>query len=88
MIRTREEFPESGTSAYRILETDKPKTIFAHACEDDAGSAVLATHNLSDQAENVTNVLAVWDLPLWVRMNFATLRHHPGKIPIPKLANS
>jgi glycosidase len=29
MIRTRKEFPESGTGTYRILETDRPKTVFA-----------------------------------------------------------
>ena len=54
MIRTRKEFPEFGTGTYRILETDRPKTIFAHACEDDAGSAVLAVHNLSNAAEKVS----------------------------------
>jgi maltose alpha-D-glucosyltransferase / alpha-amylase len=54
MIRTRKEFPEFGTGTYRILETDRPKTIFAHACEDDAGSAVAAVHNLSNEAEKVS----------------------------------
>jgi maltose alpha-D-glucosyltransferase/alpha-amylase len=54
MIRTRKEFPEFGTGTYRILETDRPKTVFAHACEDEAGSAVLAAHNLSQEAESVT----------------------------------
>ena len=54
MIRTRKEFPEFATGAYRILQTDRPKTIFAHACEDDGGRAVLAAHNLSDQAVTVT----------------------------------
>jgi maltose alpha-D-glucosyltransferase / alpha-amylase len=54
MIRTRKEFPEFGTGTYRILETDRPKTVFAHACEDDAGSAVLAIHNLSNAAEKVS----------------------------------
>ncbi|MBV8143287.1 MAG: alpha-amylase family protein [Verrucomicrobia bacterium] len=54
MIRTRKEFPEFGTGAYRILETDRRKTVFAHSCEDEAGRAVLAAHNLSDQAEKVT----------------------------------
>ena len=54
MIRTRKEFPEFGTGTYRILETDRPKTIFAHACEDEAGSAVLAAHNLTQEAESVT----------------------------------
>jgi maltose alpha-D-glucosyltransferase / alpha-amylase len=54
MIRTRKEYPEFGTGSYRILETDKPKTIFAHACEDDGGRAVLAAHNLSDKPVTVT----------------------------------
>jgi maltose alpha-D-glucosyltransferase/alpha-amylase len=54
MIRTRKEYPEFGTGSYRILETDRPKTIFAHACEDDGGRAVLAAHNLSDKPETVT----------------------------------
>lgn len=54
MIRTRKEFPEFGTGTYRILETDKPKTVFAHACEDDAGRAVLAAHNLSSKSDSVT----------------------------------
>ena len=39
--------------AYRILQTDRPKTIFAHACEDDGGRAVVAAHNLSDKPETV-----------------------------------
>ena len=59
MIRTRKEFPEFGTGTYRILETDKPKTIFAHACEDDAGHAVLAVHNLSSQSESVA--IRLWN---------------------------
>jgi maltose alpha-D-glucosyltransferase/alpha-amylase len=54
MIRTRKEYPEFGTGSYRILETNSPKTIFAHACEDDGGRAVLAAHNLSDKPETVT----------------------------------
>jgi maltose alpha-D-glucosyltransferase / alpha-amylase len=54
MIRTRKEYPEFGTGSYRILETDRPKVIFAHACEDDGGHAVLAAHNLSDKPETVT----------------------------------
>ena len=53
MIRTRKEFPEFGTGTYRILETDKPRTVFAHACEDDTGRAVLAAHNLSAESETV-----------------------------------
>jgi maltose alpha-D-glucosyltransferase / alpha-amylase len=54
MIRTRKEFPEFATGTFRILETDRTKVIFAHACEDDAGRAVLAAHNLSNEAQSVT----------------------------------
>ena len=59
MIRTRKEFPEFGTGTYRILETDRIKTVFAHACEDDTGRAVLAAHNLSSKAESVT--IRLWN---------------------------
>lgn len=53
MIRTRKEYPEFGTGSYRILTTDKPGSIFAHACEDEAGHAVLAVHNLAPKSETV-----------------------------------
>jgi hypothetical protein len=39
--------------SYRIPETDKPGSIFAHAGEDEAGHAVLAVHNLSCKSEPV-----------------------------------
>jgi maltose alpha-D-glucosyltransferase/alpha-amylase len=50
MIRTRKEFPEFSQGKYRLLESDRPDAIFAHACEDSEGNAVLAVHNLSRSA--------------------------------------
>jgi maltose alpha-D-glucosyltransferase/alpha-amylase len=50
MIRTRKEFPEFACGKYRLLESDRPEAIFAHACEDDEGNAVVAVHNLSHKA--------------------------------------
>ena len=52
MIRTRKEFPEFefpefAQGKYRLLESDRPDAIFAHACEDREGNAVVAAHNLS-----------------------------------------
>jgi maltose alpha-D-glucosyltransferase/alpha-amylase len=47
MIRTRKEFPEFSQGKYRLLESDHPEAIFAHACEDREGNAVIAVHNLS-----------------------------------------
>ncbi|MBV8274576.1 MAG: alpha-amylase family protein [Verrucomicrobia bacterium] len=47
MIRTRKEYPEFACGKYRLLESSRPDAIFAHACEDEAGNAVLAIHNLS-----------------------------------------
>jgi maltose alpha-D-glucosyltransferase / alpha-amylase len=48
MIRTRKEYPEFGCGKWRLVESDRPDQIFAHACED-AGNAVLAVHNLSGE---------------------------------------
>ena len=47
MIRTRKEFPEFAQGKYRLLESDRPEAIFAHACEDREGNAVVAVRNLS-----------------------------------------
>ena len=58
MIRTRKEFPEFACGKYRLLESDQPDKIFAHACEDEQGKAVLAIHNLS--GENVTAKIRLW----------------------------
>jgi maltose alpha-D-glucosyltransferase / alpha-amylase len=58
MIRTRKEFPEFACGKYRLLESDQPDRIFAHACEDEQGKAVLAIHNLS--GENVTAKIRLW----------------------------
>jgi maltose alpha-D-glucosyltransferase / alpha-amylase len=48
MVRTRKEYPEFSTGIYRVLETSEPAKIFAHACQDDFGNAVIAAHNLTD----------------------------------------
>jgi hypothetical protein len=58
MIRTRKEFPEFSTGKYRLLESDRPDAIFAHACEDSEGNAVVAVHNLSPSA--VTANVRLW----------------------------
>ena len=58
MIRTRKEFPEFSQGKYRLLESDRPDAIFAHACEDSEGNAVLAVHNLSRSA--VTANVRLW----------------------------
>jgi maltose alpha-D-glucosyltransferase/alpha-amylase len=47
MIRTRKEYPEFACGQYRLLESNRPDAIFAQACEDEAGNAVVAIHNLS-----------------------------------------
>jgi maltose alpha-D-glucosyltransferase / alpha-amylase len=58
MIRTRKEFPEFAHGKYRLLESDQPAKVFAHACEDGEGKAVLAIHNLS--REKVTAKIRLW----------------------------
>ena len=58
MIRTRKEFPEFACGKYRLLESDRPEAIFAHACEDDEGNAVVAIHNLSRKA--ITAKVRLW----------------------------
>ncbi|HEX6565388.1 MAG TPA: alpha-amylase family protein [Chthoniobacterales bacterium] len=58
MIRTRKEFPEFACGKYRLLESDQPAKIFAHACEDGEGKAVLAIHNLS--GERVAAKIRLW----------------------------
>ena len=58
MIRTRKEFPEFARGKYRLLESDPSAKIFAHACEDAEGRAVLAIHNLS--REKVTAKIRLW----------------------------
>jgi maltose alpha-D-glucosyltransferase / alpha-amylase len=52
MIRTRKEYPEFGCGTWRLVESDCPDRIFAHACEDEA-SIVLAVHNLSREPQKV-----------------------------------
>jgi maltose alpha-D-glucosyltransferase / alpha-amylase len=58
MIRTRKEFPEFAHGKYRLLESDQAAKIFAHACEDGEGKAVLAIHNLS--RDQVTAKIRLW----------------------------
>jgi maltose alpha-D-glucosyltransferase / alpha-amylase len=58
MIRTRKEFPEFACGKYRLLESDRPEAIFAYACEDDEGNAVVAVHNLSRKA--ITAKVRLW----------------------------
>jgi len=52
MIRTRKEYPEFGCGKWRLVESDCPDQIFAHACEEEA-SVVLAVHNLSGEPQKV-----------------------------------
>lgn len=59
MIRTRKEYPEFGTGRYWILESTHPEKVFAHACEDESGSAVAAVHNFSSEPATVS--LQLWD---------------------------
>ena len=58
MIRTRKEYPEFACGKYRLLESDRTDAIFAHACEDEEGNAVLAIHNLS--REPVKTEVRLW----------------------------
>ncbi|HYZ74943.1 MAG TPA: glycosyl hydrolase, partial [Chthoniobacterales bacterium] len=58
MIRTRKEYPEFSHGKYRLLESDRPEAIFAHACEDSEGNAVVAVHNLSHSP--VTANIRLW----------------------------
>jgi maltose alpha-D-glucosyltransferase / alpha-amylase len=58
MIRTRKEFPEFACGKYRLLESDRPDKLFAHACEGEDGKAVLAIHNLC--REKVTAKIRLW----------------------------
>jgi maltose alpha-D-glucosyltransferase/alpha-amylase len=58
IIRTRKEFPEFAQGKYRLLESDRPDAIFAHACEDREGNAVVAVHNLS--RSSVTANVRLW----------------------------
>jgi maltose alpha-D-glucosyltransferase / alpha-amylase len=59
MIRTRKEYPEFSTGTYRVLETSEPLKIFAHSCQDEAGNAVIAAHNLTDAPVEVT--IKLWE---------------------------
>lgn len=52
------EFPEFAQGKYRLLESDRPEAIFAHACEDREGNAVVAVHNLSRSP--VTATIRLW----------------------------
>jgi glycosidase len=47
MIRTRKEYPEFGLGNYRILSSDQPEKVLAHACESENGDAVIAVHNFA-----------------------------------------
>lgn len=55
-IRVRKECPEFGWGTWKLIKTDHP-SVFAHRCEWQ-GRAVLAVHNLSSQACQVTLDLA------------------------------
>jgi maltose alpha-D-glucosyltransferase / alpha-amylase len=59
MIRTRKEFPEFSTGAYRVLETSEPNKIFADSCQNENGNAVIAAHNLTPKPSKVT--IELWD---------------------------
>ena len=45
LIRTRKECSQIGAGEFRLVETDQPKTVSAHACVDDQW-AILVLHNL------------------------------------------
>jgi maltose alpha-D-glucosyltransferase / alpha-amylase len=60
LIRTRKEYPEIGAgNNYRFVENDCPGNVFAHACEDENGNALLAVHNFAGKPAEVT--LHLWD---------------------------
>jgi maltose alpha-D-glucosyltransferase / alpha-amylase len=59
MIRTRKEYPEFSTGAYRVLETSAPTKVFAHSCQDENGNAVIAAHNLTETRTRV--VIKLWE---------------------------
>jgi maltose alpha-D-glucosyltransferase / alpha-amylase len=54
LIRTRKEYPEFAIGTFRILETSAPELVFAHACQDEDGSAVIAAHNFTKAACTVS----------------------------------
>jgi hypothetical protein len=53
------EYPEFACGEYRLLESDRTDAIFAHACEDEEGNAVLAIHNFS--REPVKTKVRLWN---------------------------
>ena len=59
IIRTRKECRQIGDGRFRLVETDQPETVFAHACEDD-GWAILALHNLGAEPRPGVRV-QLWD---------------------------
>ena len=59
LIRTRKEYPEIGEGRFRLVENDCPGHVFAHACEDENGNALLAVHNFAGKTVEVTVYL--WD---------------------------
>jgi maltose alpha-D-glucosyltransferase/alpha-amylase len=59
MIRTRKEYPEFSTGAYRLLVTSAPTKVFAHSCQDENGNAVIAAHNLTETRTKV--VIKLWE---------------------------
>jgi maltose alpha-D-glucosyltransferase/alpha-amylase len=60
LIRTRKEYPEIGAgNNHRFVENDCPGSVFAHACEDENGNALLAVHNFAGKPVEVT--LHLWD---------------------------
>ena len=59
LIRVRKECPQIGAGHFRLVDTDQPDAVFAHACTD-GDWAILILHNLSaDQRPGVR--VRLWD---------------------------
>ncbi|MBE7158198.1 MAG: hypothetical protein INR62_07150 [Rhodospirillales bacterium] len=49
LIRTRKECPQIRAGNFRLVDTDRPKEVFSHACAD-GDWAILTLHNLVGRA--------------------------------------
>ncbi|MBE7158283.1 MAG: alpha-amylase family protein [Rhodospirillales bacterium] len=59
LIRTRKECPQIGAGHFRLVDTDQPEEVFAHACTDGDWS-ILMLHNLGSEARPDVQV-QLWD---------------------------
>ncbi len=59
LIRTRKECRQIGAGDFRIVDTDQPETVFAHACTD-GDWAILVLHNLGAEPRPGVRV-QLWD---------------------------